>query len=377
MQSRNRRSFIGAIAGAIGIGALAACGAPAPAPATAQPAQPTTAPAAPTAAPKAPAPTAAPKAAATQAPAKQAFTPVTLKGITIEDYPDNVWWVLGQEKGFFQDYGINISFQGVQGGTQVIAALVGGEVDIADQSPSTMLTIAAKDQTVKGVGGSRPGLAYVIVAQKNVNSLKDLEGKSMGISARGALMDQITRHLLTKAGADPEKVTYANIGSQNAIYKAVAAGKVDGGISDIGSASFAARDGLKIIVDVRREMPGFMRGAFWATTKTIAEKGDALARLMAAFAKTYRFATTPEAKDLFMKISQEKFAASPELAQTIWDYFTTNLDVLARNLEMPEPGIQLAQQLNVDVGNMPAVLPYNRVIDLSLQTRALELAGKV
>src|SRR5690606_36614599 len=130
------------------------------------PAQPAAAPkAAATTAPAAAKPTTAlakPASGATQAPTKQTYQRVSVKGVTIEGFPDNMWWRMGKAKGFFDEYGIDIDVAGATGGPQVISAVVSGEADYADQSPSTMLTIAAKDFSIKSIGGSRPGLTYVV-----------------------------------------------------------------------------------------------------------------------------------------------------------------------------------------------------------------------
>lgn len=379
-QKRTRRWFLVTTAGMTvsAVGMLAAC-TPAASPTPSQPAAP------PTAAPKAAA-TAAPAtspaaqakpttAPATQAPAKQTFARASLRGITIEGFPDNVWWRMGREMGFFDEFGIDINVEGVNGGNQVIAALVGGEVDFADQSPSTMLTVAAQDSSVKSIGGSRPGLTYVVAAQSHINSLKDIEGKSMGIGAARALVDQISRFMLKKHGVDAEKVTFASVGGTSAIYLAVVAGKIDAGLSDIAALAIAERDGVKILANVWQEIPGFLRGAFWVTNANIQQKGELYSRMMAAYAKTYRYATSPESKDLFVKIAKEDFGVDDDQAVFQWEFIQQNPDTLARNLELSPDGIRQAQELNVEVGNQTSVLPYEQVTDLSLQKRALELVG--
>lgn len=383
LRDLTRRRFLAAVGLTAGtLGMLAAC-TPAASP-TAAPVKPA---AQPTAAPKAAAtsapaakPTAAPAkpaAAATQAPAKQTYQKVSVKGITIEGFPDNMWWRMGKAKGIFDEYGIDIDVAGVNGGPQVISAVVSGEVDYADQSPSTMLTIAAKDFSIKSIGGSRPGLTYVVVVQKNINSFEDLAGKSMGIGAAKALLDQISRYMLKKHNVDADTMNFASVGSASAIYKAVVAGKIDAGLSEVAAIGSAEKDGVKILADVWKEIPGFLRGAFWATNKTIAAKPDVLARLLAAYAKSYRFAASPESKDLFMKVAKEDFGVSDEMAQFQRDFTLKNPDTIARNLELPEQGIKLAQELNVSVGNQPAVVPFTQVADLSIQKKALELVGKV
>lgn len=373
MHRLTRRGLLALGGGAsiVAFGGLVAACSPSPqaSPAATKPAAPKSSPAA----AQPPAASTASAPAATQAPAKQTYQTASVTGITIANILDSAWWQVGKAKGFFQEYGIDIDVKGVNGGNQVIAAMQSGDVDFADQSPSTMLTVAAKDGSLKAISGSRPGLTYYFVVNKQINSLKDLEGSSVGIGAVRALIDQVTRAILKKANVDANKVTFASIGSNSDIYKAVVAGKIGGGMGDLVPPATVEQDGIKILLEVWKEFPSMYRAAFWVTPKTIAEKGDVLVRMLAAYAKTYRYLTTPESKDLYLKVATEVLAARPEQAQFQFDFLQKNPGVIARNLELPEDAIMVAQQLNVEAGNMEKTVPFEQVTDLSLQKKALAL----
>src|SRR5262249_58995826 len=71
-----------------------------------------------------------------------------------------------------------------------------------------------------------PALA-LFSAKPTVRSLKDLEGKVVGVGSIGALIHQLTATLLRKYAVDVSAVRFVNIGSNTDTFKGVMAGTVD------------------------------------------------------------------------------------------------------------------------------------------------------
>ncbi len=378
----NRRHFLRLSTGA-GVVALAAACTPAAAPTAAPPAaqggttpaaKPAVAPtpaaksaAAPTAATKPPAaPTAAAKAPAVKAPLTKVMV-ITTGGLV-----DNAHWMVGLQKGFFEEFGIDFQNTGLAGGKTQLDALLGDAGDVVDISPSAPLAAIEQGAPFKVLSGSRLLLSYAFFAQKHINTLKDLEGQVVGSGPANAFNQNLTRALFRKVGVDSNKVEFANIGTSANIYQALTAGKVVAGISGVTYVASAERDGLKVLAELWKELPDYVTWSFLSSDRAIKEKGDALVRLLAGFAKTYRYTKTPEAKDHFLKIAVEELAARPEDAETYWN-FSRNEGALAANLELTPRHLEYMQQLNITDGIQTKVLPLEQVADFSIRDKALAL----
>jgi ABC-type nitrate/sulfonate/bicarbonate transport system substrate-binding protein len=75
--------------------------------------------------------------------------------------------------------------------------------------------------------------SLVAPTKARINSIKDLKGKTIGISGDGSSSDMLTRYSLRKAGLDPDKeVTLIALGSVANLFAGVESDRVNeaGGI---------------------------------------------------------------------------------------------------------------------------------------------------
>jgi NitT/TauT family transport system substrate-binding protein len=119
--------------------------------------------------------------------------------------------------GYFKNHGLDVQLVYTRGGNAAMQALIGGAVDYA----ATALDVAMQAYVNVGadirrfaVTGQLP-LFAVVTAPKTasqIQSIKDLEGKTVGISALGNADHSLTLYLLKEAGADAAKVQFATMG---------------------------------------------------------------------------------------------------------------------------------------------------------------------
>ncbi len=125
--------------------------------------------------------------------------------------------------GYFKNHGLDVQLVYTRGGNAAMQALIGGAVDYA----ATALDVAMQAYVNVGadirrfaVTGQLP-LFAVVTAPKTVSqiqSIKDLEGKTVGISAL----------VLKEAGADAAKVQFATMGVN--LFEALRQGQIDAGV---------------------------------------------------------------------------------------------------------------------------------------------------
>lgn len=164
---------------------------------------------------------------------------------------------VAQELGFFKKYGIDAKVQLITaGGPTVTAALVGGNVDFGVYSGPSLEEAVVQGTSLKYVGVWMHQANAEIVGAPGINSMKDLKGKPVAVSAPGGLSGQLTDKALRDAGLDPTKaVVRRNVSGQAAALSAFASGQVKAALFG-GPQAYVALDkvkGAKVLVDFTKE----------------------------------------------------------------------------------------------------------------------------
>src|SRR5260370_11514046 len=135
-----------------------------------------------------------------------------------------------RDGGFFRDEGLDVQLVYMRGSTAATQALVGGAVDYAATSFDDVLQAFNRGADIRRFysTGRLPLTALAIAPNRvaEINSFKDLEGRTIGIVARGGMSEAVTLFLMKKAGADGKKIEFAVLGPN--IYDPVRLGQVDG-----------------------------------------------------------------------------------------------------------------------------------------------------
>jgi sulfonate transport system substrate-binding protein len=135
-------------------------------------------------------------------------------------------------RGHFKAEGLDVELVYTRGGSQAMQALVGGAVDYAGTSFDVALLAFSKGAKIQRFAstGRLPlfALATAPKAVKEIKSVKDLEGRTVAVSALGNADHSLLLYLLKKAGADASKVRFAALGTN--LYDALRLGQVDAGM---------------------------------------------------------------------------------------------------------------------------------------------------
>jgi ABC-type nitrate/sulfonate/bicarbonate transport system substrate-binding protein len=278
------------------------------------------------------------------------------------------------EMGYLKEFGITPNFLDVADGNQSAAALISGHADICPSAGFTQVLAAiARGAPLRLVGGGAlKNFNAIMSANPAVRTLKDLEGRSVGIGALGAQLHQTMIALFHKFGVDKSKVRFANVGSSVDVFKAVKARVVDAGASEIW---LQAGSGLHILEHGKtfESLPEYVNQAAFTSQFTIAGKREMLVRTLAAYAKLYRFIMYGDSKAAFLAASAKALGKhGMETALDQWNFYRAN-QPFAANLEIGTPGLLFMQNLNIETGTQKTVLPYDRIVDTSLANAAIKL----
>lgn len=287
---------------------------------------------------------------------------------------------VARAQGFFEQFNIAPKVMVVSDGSKCVAALLSGSAKICMWSGFNQLTPAIeKGAKIKILAGAL-NLASLALYSANpaVKTVADLKGKVVGIGAVGSVLHQMSVLVLTKKGVNPASITFRNVGSNADVFKAVVAKTVDAGLSDVDVFDQQAKYGVHALPDgmLWKEIPEYTNQGTYAPDTAIQQDRDALVRVLAAYAKTYRFVSGPGSQDAFVKARQKVVSGSDEQqGLTQWRWIQAN-QPYALNLTLSDERINLVQKLNVDFKNQKTILPISSVADMSLATDALKLLDK-
>ena len=154
--------------------------------------------------------------------------------------------------GYFKSHGLDVQLVYTRGGNAAMQALIGGAVDYAATALDVAIQVYANvgaDIRRFAVTGRLP-LFAVVTAPKTadqIQSIKDLEGKTVGVSALGNADHALTLFLLKQAGADARKVQFATMGVN--LLEALRQGEIDAGVVQEPALTLLRRSGARVLVN--------------------------------------------------------------------------------------------------------------------------------
>src|SRR3989449_7240785 len=200
-------------------------------------------------------------------------------------------------RGHFADEGLDVRLVYTRGGNVAMQALVGGSVDYAGTSFDVALQAYAHGAKISRFAstGRLPlfALASAPKTAKEIRGLKDLENRTVGISALGNADHILVIYLMKRAGADPNRVRFATIGTN--LLDALRLGQVDAGMVQEPALTLITSAGGGVIVNAMdiEEANRYLGGAyeFMGVAVRVEERErrkDEMARLPGALARGLR-----------------------------------------------------------------------------------------
>jgi NitT/TauT family transport system substrate-binding protein len=137
-------------------------------------------------------------------------------------------WMLAQQRGYFTQEGLKVTFQVARGGVDVAKMVGAGNATIGGAIGDTPIMVRANGIPVKAVAvlGGRSLMQLVINKDRGINSIKDLKGKTIT-----ALAFQDTTYFALLGMLSTVGLTKNDVNAQAAgpagIYKLFLAGQAD------------------------------------------------------------------------------------------------------------------------------------------------------
>lgn len=249
--------------------------------------------------------------------------------------------VLAKQLGEYDKAGVDVELINFKGGSQALQAVIGGSADVVSGYYDHCVNLAAKQQALQAfvVYDRYPGLVLGVSPKhaNSVNSVKDLAGKKVGVSAPGSSTDFFLKYLLAKNGVDPNGVAVIGIGLDATAIVAMEQGTVEAAVMlDPTVTVLAGRHkAFKILTDTRTaadtlsvfggEYPG---GSLYTRVDWIAKHEKETQALTNAIVATLRWIHSHTPEEIMAKmppdlVGPDKDLYLAALKNTIPMYSTT------------------------------------------------------
>ena len=225
---------------------------------------------------------------------------------------------LAAQLGYYRDEGLEVELQDFPGGSKALESLLGGSADVVSGFFDHTVQMAADGKHLRSfVAMLRyPGLALVVspAARRKIESLRDLDGLNVGVSAPGSSTHMMLNHLLVKNGLKPSSVSAIGLGMAAGAVAAMETGKVDAAImAEPALSQLRARRGeLRILAHTQslagvREVYGvssYPAAVLYAHTNWIEKNQPVAVRLTKAIRRTLAWIQAHSAADIAAKMPE-------------------------------------------------------------------------
>jgi len=136
---------------------------------------------------------------------------------------DDAQVIVAQEGGFYGKRGLDVDLLEFKSGTDLVKAIVGGQVDSGVLGFTNALAWASKGADLKVVGGAQRGYHAVVVRiESGIAGIADLKGRTLASQAQGSTADTVLKGVVLKqAGLIADDVNILGVSPQIAVQSLV------------------------------------------------------------------------------------------------------------------------------------------------------------
>ena len=206
---------------------------------------------------------------------------------------------VGVAAGTFAKRGVTVEPIDFGGALKMHQAMLAGSVEIGlSGGPDFAVLAKGAPELAIAVLANRPsGLEVYARDGTGIETVKDLKGRKVGISAEGALSDWLMRQLMKQQGWPMDAVDIVPLGAPSAIAAAMRSGQLDGMFIDVVMASqLNAQHAGKVIANFGDIVKNYHIEVIFATLDAIQHRPDDVRRFLAGWFETIAWMRTHKAE---------------------------------------------------------------------------------
>lgn len=191
------------------------------------------------------------------------------------------------KRGFLKEEGLDAELIRMNANVS-ITALATGDIDYT-MIFGSVVRAGVRGLPMKVVASFMDSSTHTLIARPEYKSVKELRGKTLGVSSFGATADVAARMMFQKSGIDPEKdIKIIALGSDRARFSALKEGIVDVAVISPPADVEGKKMGFNVVARAY-ELFTFPFVGLGASNKKIKERPDEIKRAIKAMIKANRY----------------------------------------------------------------------------------------
>lgn len=221
---------------------------------------------------------------------------------------------VSKQLGLFQKYNIDMELIAFQGGSQLIQAMLAGDVPMALSEGVTVLAAGLKNPQLYFIGGVVNIFPFTILGKPEIKSPAELRGKKIAISRFGSSSDVAVRTAIERHDLKPDKdVVILQVGGQSERFAALRSGVVDAAIVSPPFNLVGRRLGFREVIDVSETGVAYAHQQIVARKDLIEGQPELVMRVMRALVEGLGHWKDPSKREVvtqnvakFLKLDPQK-----------------------------------------------------------------------
>jgi len=258
---------------------------------------------------------------------------------------------IAEQKGYFKEQGLTVEIVDFAGGAKALQAVVGGSADIVSGAYEHTINLQSKKQyfTAFVQQGRAPQIVLGVSTKTmpNFNSMADLKGKKVGVTAPGSSTNMVVNFVLDRAGLKSSDVSIIGVGAGSGAVSAMNSGQIDA-ISNLDPviSTLEKEKSIRVVVDTRKieatrklfggDMPA---GCLYAPEDFLKKYPKATQALTNAIVKANRWIAKATPDEVLKSVPSSFHLGDPELYKQT---FANVREAISPDGIISDSGVQIA-----------------------------------
>jgi NitT/TauT family transport system substrate-binding protein len=258
---------------------------------------------------------------------------------------------IAQDKGFFAAENLDVQMTFTGNNTTVVQQLIGGSFDMGETTFETTIRAVEHAAPIVMIGSTMIKYSYSVMAQKDIKSLKDMQGKRIILALPKSALTVYWNRAVEQAGMKVADVEQVYDGSTPNRYAALVSGTVQAAALTQPIDLLAADKGYNKIVDITKVAKNFGFTAIVATRSWLKDHGDTARAFLRANKKATDFFYDKNNRAEAIAILVKHTKINAEAAGKTYDYYVNELQPFQHDLDPDADYVRTVAQLLVDIGD--------------------------
>ena len=217
---------------------------------------------------------------------------------------------IAQKKGFFTKNGLDVELIYFQGGSQVIQAMLGGDLPLTVTAGPEGVIAKLQGADIALLSANNPTMHFSLYVAPEIKKAEDLRGKTAGISRFGSASDFSIRYIFKSVNLAERDVTIVQIGDNPSRLAALKTKAIQATVFTTPNTVRARKAGFVSLVDAYELGLKFQGSGIASTGAFLRDHRPLVEQFMkgflegVAYAKTHKEESLPLIKE-FMKLNDQ------------------------------------------------------------------------